>query len=69
MKKSNRNFTSNHVILSLNWSVTGTFISVTLRMVKNKIWKPLECSLVWKVEQIVIHENPGKLHSHSKESV
>lgn len=32
---------------------------------------PLEtiCSLLWKVEQIVIHENPGKLHSHSKESI
>lgn len=37
-------------------------------MVKNKNWK-LESSLVWKVEQIVIHENPGKLHSHSKESI
>lgn len=38
-------------------------------MVKNKFWKLLECSLIWTVEQIVVHENHGKLHSHLKESI
>lgn len=38
-------------------------------MVKNKFWKLLECSLIWTVEQIVVHENPGKLHSRLKESI
>ena len=67
MKESNRNFASNCVILSLNCSVTGAFISELFYVEKNKIWKLLEYSLVWKVGQILAHENPGKL-SLSKES-
>lgn len=67
MKESNRNFASNHIILSLNWFVTSIHFR-TYHVVKNKLFETI-CSLLWKVEQIVIHENPGKLHSHSKESI
>lgn len=33
-------------------------------MVKNKFWK-----LTWTFEQIGVHENPGKLHSHLKKII
>lgn len=64
MKKSHRNFAANHVILSLNWSMTGTFMSELFCMVENKIWKLLRHPIVRKVGQVVVHENPGEGQSH-----
>lgn len=52
MERSNRNIASNHVILNLNWFVTGTFISELFVWLKIKFGNYYNFPLYGKLNKL-----------------